>query len=99
MVSHREVETQQVNEGSNQPFGLPQGQAEDSTQRQCRGDRQSRIVRLTAPRGPRLSAPGRDRLVGEPDRQTSALLSSVSLLDVPLITDFDGLPTSASRLF
>jgi hypothetical protein len=30
---------------------------------------------------------------------TVRLLSSVSLFDGPLITDFDGLPTSASRLF
>jgi hypothetical protein len=55
------------------PFGLPQGQAEHGTQRQCGCDRQVRIVRLTASRGSRFSPPGRDRLVCEPDRQTAAL--------------------------
>ena len=31
--------------------------------------------------------------------QLAEQVSSVSLFDGPLITDFDGLPTSASRLF
>src|SRR6201993_3313681 len=38
-----------------------------------RRDRQGRIVRLTAPRGPWLCAPGRNRLFGEPHRQAATL--------------------------
>src|ERR1700690_4083183 len=72
MVGYGEIETEQVDDGSDQPFGLPQRQAEHGTQGQCRGDRQSRIGGLTTPlvRG---SPPGGNRLVGEPDRQAPTL--------------------------
>src|SRR4029077_1262576 len=55
------------------PFGLAQSQAEHGAQGQRRRDRQGRIVGLTAPRSPWFGAPGRDRLVAEPDRQTATL--------------------------
>src|ERR1700731_4556211 len=73
MIGYGEIETEQADDGSDQPLSLSQRQAEHGTQGQGRGDRQSRIVRLTTARGPWLRTPGRDRLVGEPDRQAPAL--------------------------
>ena len=73
MVRDSEIETEQADDGADQPFGLPQSQAEHGAQRQRRRDRQGRIVGLTAPRGPWFGAPGRDRLFGEPHRQAATL--------------------------
>src|SRR5207237_4770801 len=73
MVRDSEIESEQADAGADQPFGLPQSQAEHGAQRQRRRDRQGRIVGLTAPRGPWLCAPGRDRLFGEPHRQAATL--------------------------
>src|ERR1700747_181875 len=73
MVRDSEIETEQADDGADQPFGLPQSQAEHGAQGQRRRDRQGRIVGLTAPRSPWFGAPGRDRLVAEPDRQTATL--------------------------
>src|SRR4029077_12302912 len=72
-----EIETEQADDGADQPFGLPQSQAEHDAQRQRRRDRQGRIVWLTAPRGPWFGAPGRDRLFAEPDRQTAMAQASI----------------------
>src|SRR6266478_6686024 len=76
MVRDGEIETEQADDGADQPFGLPQSQAEHHAQRQRCRNRQGRIVGLTAPRGPWFGAPGRDRLVAEPDRQTATLAQS-----------------------
>src|SRR4029077_12113743 len=73
MVSEGESETKQADDGADQPFGLPQSQAEHDAQRQRRRNRQGRIMWLTAPRGPWFGTPGRDRLVAEPHRQTTTL--------------------------
>ena len=73
MVRHGEIEAEQGDDGADQPFGLPQRQAEHRPQRQRRRDGQGRIARLAASRRSRLSLPGRDRRVGEPDRQAAAL--------------------------
>ena len=73
MVRDSEIETEQADDGADQPFGLTQSQAEHGAQRQRRRDRQGRIVGLTAPRGPWFCAPGRDRLFGEPHRQAATL--------------------------
>src|SRR5207245_11368282 len=78
-----EIETGQAEDGADQPFGLPQSQAEHGAQRQRRRDRQGRIVWLTAPRGPWFGAPGRDRLFAEPDRQT-ATLAQASIIFRPV---------------
>ena len=48
MVRDGEIETEQADDGADQPFGLAQSQAEHGPQRQRRRDRQGRIVRLTA---------------------------------------------------
>jgi hypothetical protein len=40
VVRHREIETEQADEGADQPLGLAQGQAEDGSDGQRRGDRQ-----------------------------------------------------------
>src|SRR5258706_10015762 len=47
MVRDSEIETEQADDGADQPFGLPQGQAEYGAQLQRRRDRQGRIVELT----------------------------------------------------
>src|ERR1700744_2001410 len=73
MVGYSKIETEQADDGSDQPFGLPQRPVEHSTQGQCRGDRQSRIVRLTTARGPWFGSPGRDPPGGEPNRQAPTL--------------------------
>src|SRR3954451_15663041 len=83
MVRDGEIETEQANDGADQPFGLPQSQAEHGAQRQRRRDRQGRIVGLTAPRRPWFGAPGRDRLFAEPDRQT-ATLAQASIIFRPV---------------
>src|SRR5437667_4788292 len=83
MVRDGEIETEQVDDGADQPFGLPQSQAEHDAQRQRRRDRQGRIVWLTAPRGPWFGAPGRDGLFAEPDRQT-ATLAQASIIFRPV---------------
>src|SRR6266404_2067124 len=83
MVRDGEIETEQANDGADQPFGLPQSQAEHDAQRQRRRNRQGRIVWLTAPRGPWFGAPGRDRLFAEPDRQT-ATLAQASIIFRPV---------------
>src|SRR6267378_240158 len=76
MVRDGEIETEQADDGADQPFGLPQSQAEHHAQRQRCRNRQGRIVGLTAPRSPWFGAPSRDRLVAEPDRQTATLAQS-----------------------
>ena len=73
VVRHREIDTEQGDDGTDQPFGLPKGQAEHGSQRQRRRNSQGRIARLTSSRRPWFSLPGRDRRVGEPDRQAAAL--------------------------
>src|SRR5207253_5804650 len=73
MVWDSEIETEQADDGADQPFGLPQSQAAHGAQRQRRRDRQGRIVGLSAPCGPWFCAPGRDRLFGEPHRQAATL--------------------------
>ena len=59
MVRNGEVKPKQCDDGADQPLGLPQRQAKDRTQRQCGGDRQCRVMRLPARRGPRLRPPRR----------------------------------------
>jgi hypothetical protein len=76
MVRGGEIETGQADDRADQPFGLPQSQAEHGAKRQRRRDRQGRIVWLTASRGPWFGAPGRDRLLAEPDRQTATLVEA-----------------------
>src|SRR5438309_4733354 len=83
MVRDGEIETEQADNGADQPFGLPQSQADHDAQRQRRRNRQGRIVWLTAPRGPWFGAPGRDRLFAEPDRQT-ATLAQASIIFRPV---------------
>lgn len=50
VVRHREIETEQGDDGADQPFGLPQGQAKHRFQRHRRRDRQLRITPLAASR-------------------------------------------------
>src|SRR3954462_4700632 len=73
MVRNREIETEQADDGADQPFGLAQSQTEHSFDGQGRRDRQIRVVRLATRRGARLSVPGCDCVLGEPDRQAPAL--------------------------
>jgi hypothetical protein len=70
MIGHGEIKTEQANERPDQPFGLAQSQAKDGAQGERRRDRQGRVVRLPAARGPGCSAPSRDRRVREPYRNS-----------------------------
>src|SRR5215218_11177646 len=73
MVRNREIETEQADDGADQPFGLAQSQTEHSFEGQGRRDRQIRVVWLAARRGAGLRLPGRNRRLREPDRQAPAL--------------------------
>jgi hypothetical protein len=72
MVRDGKVDTEQLDDGGNQPFGLAQRQPEYSAQGQGRRNRQVRVEALAARRGPRLRPPALDRLRREPDRQAAA---------------------------
>ncbi len=73
VVRHRETETEQGDDGADQPFGLPQCQAEYRSQRQRGRDRQARIAWLAASRRSRLSFPRRNRRIGKPHGQAATL--------------------------
>lgn len=73
MVRHRKIESKQVDKGADQTFGLSQCQTTNGTQRQRRGDRQGRGLRLPARRGPQFRLPCGDRRVGEPDGEAAPL--------------------------
>src|SRR3954468_6443604 len=73
VVRDREIEAEQADDGADQPFGLPVRQTEHSAERQSREDGELGIPGLSAPGGAWLSPPGSDRLIGDPDRQTSTL--------------------------
>ena len=77
MVRNGEIETKQMDDGADQPFGLPQGQLEHRPQGQRRRNRQGRIARLTARCRVRLGPPGRDYLFAEPHRQTTTPHGSI----------------------
>ena len=49
VVRHGEIETEQLEDGADQPLGLAQRQAEHRAQRQRRRDRQVGVARLAAP--------------------------------------------------
>ena len=72
VIRNRQIEAEQVEDRADQPFGLTQRQAEAGTQHQCHRDRQSRIVRLAAPRGAWRRPTACDGLLGEPDREAAA---------------------------
>ena len=80
MVRHREIKSEQSDDGADQPLGLPQPQAKDHAHRQGRGDRQGRVVRLAAWRGSRLRPPRLDRLVGKPHGQAAPPLQRSVIL-------------------
>ena len=73
VIGRREIQTEQGDDGADQPFGLPQRRAGHHSRRQRRRDGQAGVVPLTVSRGPWFSCRGRDRRVGEPDRQAAAL--------------------------
>jgi hypothetical protein len=72
VVRHREVETQQLQEGADQPLRLAQRQAEHRPQGQRRRDRQRGVARLPATAGAGLGAPRLNRLRREPHGQAAA---------------------------
>src|SRR3954468_4959881 len=73
MIGDGEVQPEQADDGADQPFGLPERQAEDGSQGQRRQDRQGRVVGLPAPGRTWLSLPRLDGFIGEPDCQAPAL--------------------------
>jgi hypothetical protein len=72
MAEHRQIETEQPEDGADQALGLAQRQAEHGTERQSRGNRQVGVARLTTPAGAWLSAPRLDRLGRESHGQAAA---------------------------
>src|SRR3954470_546375 len=101
MVRHGESETKQADDGADQAFGLAQGQAEYGLEGQRRRDRQRRIVRLTSGRSAGLSVPGRDRRLGEPDRQAPTLAQGGIILGPvrdPALLFRDTMPASSIGL-
>src|SRR4051812_21692329 len=73
MVGHPQRQAEQADDRTDQPLGLPVGEAEHGAQGQRRQDRQRRIPGLPTPGGARRRRPRFDRLSGEPDRQAPAL--------------------------
>src|SRR4051794_11879766 len=73
MIGDGEVQSEQADDGADQPFGLPERQAEDGSQGQRRQDRQGRVVGLPAPGRTWLGLPPLDGFIGEPDCQAPAL--------------------------
>jgi len=69
-----------LDDGADQPLGLPQRQVKHGPERQRRQDRQRGILALPAWGGTRLSRPSRDRLVGEPHGQAAALAQAGVIL-------------------
>src|SRR5215212_3535852 len=90
VVRNREIKAEQAHEGADQAFGLPVRQAKHSPERQGRQDGELRIPGLAASGRARLSPPGCDRLVGEPDGQTSTL-AEAGVISRP-VRDFVLLP-------
>src|SRR5712672_399900 len=92
MVGRCEIKIKQPKKGRDQPFGLAERQAENRPQRQRRRDRQRRVARLAAARGPWLGLPRRNRGFREPDSQAPALaqgdvIGSPIRHSVPLLRD------------
>jgi hypothetical protein len=73
VIRHRQIKPQKLKDRANQALRLTQRQPEHRPQRQRCPDRQSRIVGLTTACGAGLGPPGGNRLIGEPDREASAL--------------------------
>src|SRR3954469_16217036 len=73
MIGDGEVQSEQADDGADQPFGLPERQAEDGSQGQRRQDRQGRVVGLPAPGRTWLGLPRLDGFIGEPDCQAPPL--------------------------
>ena len=78
MVRNGQLQPEQPEDRADQTFGLAQRQAEHGPQRQRRQDRQGRVPGLPAPGRARRRAPGRDRLLREPDCQAAALAQAAS---------------------
>jgi hypothetical protein len=90
VIGHSQIQTEELKDRADQSLSLAQRQTEHRPQRQRRPDRQSRVVGLTTACCARLSPPGRDRVVREPDGQTSALAQGCIVLgpvrhSVPLL--------------
>src|SRR5215213_9002250 len=73
MIRNGQLEAEQIDDGPNQSLSLAQGQAEHGAQCQRRGNRQIGVGGLPAGGGAWRGAPGRDRRLREPDRETAAL--------------------------
>src|SRR5918994_1523666 len=65
-LRHRQVQPHQPEQRADQPFGLAQRLVKHCPQDQRCLDREVRVARLAARRGPRRRSPGSDRLLTEP---------------------------------
>lgn len=73
MVGNREIDLEQLNNRTHQPFGLAPRQPEQGAQGQHRGDRQIRVLALSTRGRPGLGLPSRDGLRAEPHCEAAAL--------------------------
>ena len=73
MIRDSEIKTEQPENLADQTLRPTQREPEHRSQRQGCLDRQGRIVGLTAACRPRLSPPGCNGFLGEPDRETAPL--------------------------
>src|SRR4051794_24187905 len=76
VIRDRQSEPEQMDDGTDQPLGLPQRQTEHGPERQRRQDLQGTIPPLSAAAPAWLGLPGGARLVCKPDSQTAALTQS-----------------------
>ena len=72
MVGHGQIEPEQAQHAAAERLGLAQGEAEDEPQDERQFDRQVRVARLPARRGPTRCLPFVERRFVEPERQITA---------------------------
>ncbi len=72
VIGNRQIDVHEIQQRTEQPFGLAQRLMEDKPDHDRSFDRGVRVARLTARRHSRRCAPGGNRLLADPQRQTTA---------------------------
>ena len=73
VIRNRQIQPEQLEDGGEQPLGLPQRQPEPRSQLQRRCDRQARRARRTTRRSARRRFPLLDCLLADPEREAATL--------------------------
>jgi hypothetical protein len=92
MIRDSEIQTEELEDRADQPFGLAQRQPKHRPEGQGGPDRQDRVVRLTTACGAGFGPPSGNRLFREPDHEASTLAQGGIVLrpirdPVPLLRD------------